>query len=129
MPTAPPNAVHSKSLGPREAKDREKESKIIKPQDSIAQEMNSLHAELVLEFCLVKTFSGDVRFNFSEDPRWDPVTVLIFSLHMPTRLWSPSSAISGNIQCQCTLEVQVSLSVQGHLSNVKIGQLSVTQKN
>ncbi len=41
------------------------------------------------------------------------VTVLRFSLHMPTCLWSPSSAISGNIQCQCTLKLQVSLSLHG----------------
>ena len=82
--TAPPNAVHSKSLV--QAKGKEKESKELVMLDSIS--------------LLLRTHVSRV-------------TVLRFSLHMPTCLWSPSSAISGNIQCQCTLQLQVSLSVHG----------------
>lgn len=41
---------------PGRQKIKKRKSKGMRRQDSIAQEMNSLHAELVLEFSLVKTF-------------------------------------------------------------------------
>lgn len=95
------------SLLSREAKDKEKEIK--------GHETSGFHCtrnEFLACWAGVGVFSGEdlqvmsdsislllrIHVAFSNS-----LTVLIFSLHMPTRLWSPSSAISGNIQCQCTL--------------------------
>lgn len=95
------------SLLSREAKDKEKEIK--------GHETSGFHCtrnEFLACWAGVGVFSGEdlqvmsdsislllrIHVAFSNS-----LTVLIFSLHMPTRLWSPSSAISGNVQCQCTL--------------------------